>query len=374
MTTPKYNKFNTGKTKGYFPLKRWRFNTEEHPVIQSKQKCASSTAKTPFSTQELQMLVGLTNTLQCKERDAVRIALYEAVRSASEAYELAFRYADSKATDKAHQGRSSAKQWKLPKQEKDESEKAAKELGITNQEFLRLAIIWLQRGIRDDNNGIKNLANSKLIPFDTTAKEWSRENQGKPPSAAVAKLKKARDIAYEEAGERNRRINKEKWDARKAYLLENGFVIPPDEDGRFSDFSSIDALIEIQEADNFQRIVQDEIDKLRLVEREAFDYKWKEIIPELTKNELDFIWNQELAEAKELAETEETIDELMEEVEAMCQELRDLMTPEEKVEEQRNRKEREERLARKHSRPKHKPDPFEIRLKRRLDELFDGHG
>ena len=320
------------------------------------------------------MLVGLTNTLQCKEREAVRIALYEAVRSASEAYELAFRYASSKATDKAHQGRSSAKQWKLPKQEKDESEKAAKELGITNQEFLRLAIIWLQRGIRDDNNGIKNLANSKLIPFDTTAKEWSRENQGKPPSAAVAKLKKARDIAYEEAGERNRRINKEKWDARKAYLLENGFVIPPDEHGRISDFSSIDALIEIQEADNFQRIVQDEIDKLRLVEREAFDYKWKEIIPELTKYELDFIWNQELAEAKELAETEETIDELMEEVEAMCQELRDLITPEEKAEEQRNRKEQEERLARKHSRPKHKPDPFEIRLKRRLDELFDGHG
>ena len=64
----------------------------------------------------------------------------------------------------------------------------------------------------------------------------------------------------------------------------------------------------------------------------------------------------------------------MEEVEAMCQELRDLMTPEEKEEEQRNRKEREERLARKHRRPKHKPDPFEIRLKRRLDELFDGHG
>lgn len=374
MTIPKYNKFNTGKTKGYFPLKRWRFDTKEHPVIQSKQKCASSTAKTPFSTQELQMLVGLANSLQCKERDAVRIALYEAVRSASEAYELAFRYAASKATGKAHQGRSSAKQWKLPKQEKDESEKAAKELGITNQEFLRLAIIWLQRGIRDDNNGIKNLTNSKLIPFDTTAKEWSRENQGKPPSAAVAKLKKARDIAYEEAGERNRRINKEKWDARKAYLLENGFVIPPDEDGRFSDFSSIDALIEIQEADNFQRIVQDEIDKLRLVEREAFDYKWKEIIPELTKNELDFIWNQELAEAKELAETEETIDELMEEVEAMCKELRDLWTAEEKEEEQRKRKEREERLARKYRRPKHKPDPFEIRLKRRLDELFDGHG
>ena len=61
-----------------------------------------------------------------------------------------------------------------------------------------------------------------------------------------SKDKKARDIAYEEAGAKNRRINKEKWDPRKAYLSENGFAIPPDEDGKLSDFSSIDALIEIQ--------------------------------------------------------------------------------------------------------------------------------
>ena len=50
------------------------------------------------------------------------------------------------------------------------------------------------------------------------------------------------------------------------------------------------------------------------------------------------------------------------------------MTPEEKEEQQRIRKERDEKLARRHRRPKYKPDPFEIRLKRRLDELFDGHG
>ena len=91
MTPPKYNKFNTGKTKDYFPLKRWRFNTEKHPVIVSKDKCASSTAKTLFSTQELQMLVGLTNTLQCNQREAVRIALYEASISLHKAYNSAFR-------------------------------------------------------------------------------------------------------------------------------------------------------------------------------------------------------------------------------------------------------------------------------------------
>ena len=118
-----------------------------------------------------------------------------------------------------------------------------------------------------------------------------------------------RDIAYEEAVAKNRRINKEKWDPRKAYLSENGFAIPPDEDGKLSYFNSIDALSEIQEVDNFQRIVQDEIDKLRLSEREAFDVKWTKIIPELTEKDLDVLWNQKLMSLRLTAYTW-TIDRL----------------------------------------------------------------
>ena len=92
------------------------------------------------------MLVGLANTLQCNEREAIRIALYEVSSSAEEAHKAAFKYATSEATDKAHQGRSSLKQWKLPKSEKEQAAKEAKKLGITDKEFLRLAIIWTQRG------------------------------------------------------------------------------------------------------------------------------------------------------------------------------------------------------------------------------------
>ena len=92
MTTPKHNKFSKGKTSGFFPFNQWRFITDNHPVITSKEKCSSKTAKAIFSTQELQMLDGLANMFQCDEREAIRIALYEASRSASEAYELAFRF------------------------------------------------------------------------------------------------------------------------------------------------------------------------------------------------------------------------------------------------------------------------------------------
>ena len=135
------------------------------------------------------MLDGLANMFQCDERDAIRIALYEASRSASEAYELAFRYADTKATDKAHQGRSSKKQWNLPKSEKDKASQAAKEIEITDAEFIRLAIIWLRNGIRSDS--VKKLANSKRIAQDDVARQWSRNNQGNPPSEQVKNLKKA---------------------------------------------------------------------------------------------------------------------------------------------------------------------------------------
>lgn len=135
------------------------------------------------------MLDGLANMFQCDEREAIRIALYEASRSASEAHELAFRYADTKATDKAHQGRSSAKQWNLPKSEKDKASEAAKEIGITDAEFIRLAIIWLRNGIRSDS--IKQLTKSKRIEIDDVAIQWSRDNQGKPPNEQVANFKKA---------------------------------------------------------------------------------------------------------------------------------------------------------------------------------------
>ena len=108
------------------------------------------------------MLEGLTNMFQCDEREAVRIALCETSRSASSAYELAFRYADAEATDKGHQGRSLERQWRLPKSEKDKASETAKEIGITDAEFIRLAIIWLRNGIRNDS--IKRLTKSKLIP------------------------------------------------------------------------------------------------------------------------------------------------------------------------------------------------------------------
>ena len=82
------------------------------------------------------------------------------------------------------------RQWTLPKSEKDNASKAAKEIAITDAEFIRLAIIWLRNGIRNDS--IQRLTNSKRIPKDDVAMKWSRDNQGKPPNEQVANLKQAK--------------------------------------------------------------------------------------------------------------------------------------------------------------------------------------
>ena len=141
------------------------------------------------------MLNGLSNTLQCDEQNAVRIALYEASKSPVKAHEMMFRYASSQSTDKGHQGRSLAKRWRLPKKEQVAAVDAAKALGITDAEFIRLSIIWLQLGIR--KNEIKSVENCKIFSGDQAARQWSRENHGRPPSQQVANLKKSMQQAQQ---------------------------------------------------------------------------------------------------------------------------------------------------------------------------------
>ena len=187
MATPGYNKYNPGKTKGYFPINKWRCDTSKQPVITASDKCASSTPRALFRQQELQMLVGLSNTLKCDEGKAVRIALFEASRSAEKAHKMVFTYARSASTEKGHEGRSAERRWKLPKTEQLAAAKAAKELGITDAEFIRLSIIWLQLGIR--RNEITSIENGKIVSEDSSAHQWSRDNQGKPPSEQMAALK-----------------------------------------------------------------------------------------------------------------------------------------------------------------------------------------
>jgi len=189
------NRFNTSRnTKNWFPFAKYLFVTENHPVRVTKVKCSSS-IEALFSQQELLQIEGITNSLQCETREAVRIALFECIKDAQAAYEKTFTKAKAGSSIKGHEGRKLSKRLTLPKTEKDAADSAAKELNITIKEFLRLAVIWLADGIKEES--ITRLTNSRRIGKDAVAKQWSRENQGKPPSEQVAKFKEAQQDAKE---------------------------------------------------------------------------------------------------------------------------------------------------------------------------------
>jgi hypothetical protein len=197
MSTNKKNKYKTTtKTKEWFPFAKYLFETAKHPILLSTVKCSSS-IEALFCQQELEQINGITNSLQCEQRDAVRIALFETIRHAEAANQKSYAKAKAGSAAKGHEGRNSLKRFNLPKTEKEAAEKAATELGITVKEFLRLAVIWLADGIKEES--ITRLTNSRRMNKDTVAKQWSRANQGKTASEQVAKLKEARDKAYEEA-------------------------------------------------------------------------------------------------------------------------------------------------------------------------------
>ncbi|MDC2993672.1 hypothetical protein OAZ88_00065 [bacterium] len=249
MPTPRYNKYNPGKTKGFHPINKWRCDSSKHPVITSSSKYASINPKTKFSQQELAILTGLSNTLKCNEQDAVRIALYEASRSARKAHETAFNIS-WKSTEKGHQGRSWEGRWKLPKEEQIATTTAAQSLSIKDSEFVRLSIIWLHYGIR--RNEITSIENCRIISGDDSSHQWSRDNQGKPPSEKTAALKQALqetqmlfdyfdEIKQEDSDKRREESNSMTWSTR-AQIDQEVSDYEADQDKWFEDLLELETL------------------------------------------------------------------------------------------------------------------------------------
>tara|TARA_B100000674_G_scaffold452058_1_gene423312 strand:- start:387 stop:1544 length:1158 start_codon:yes stop_codon:yes gene_type:complete len=194
MSTNK-NKFNTSKkTKEWFPFAKYLFITDNHPIRQSQDKCSSS-IEAIFSQQELEQINGITNSLQCDTREAIRIALFEVIEEAHAAYEKTYEKAKSGSTCKGHEGRKTKKRLTLPLSEKQNALDVAAQLNISIKEFLRLAVIWLADGIKEET--ITSLTKSRRIGKDTIAYQWSRENRNKPASKSVKNLKEAQKDARE---------------------------------------------------------------------------------------------------------------------------------------------------------------------------------
>ncbi|WP_115120592.1 hypothetical protein [Synechococcus sp. UW105] len=140
------------------------------------------------------MVEGLTNYLECEEREAIRIALYEASRSASNASEILIRRAKSGSKEQGHTARSKKQRWNLARDEKDSLLSASKQLKITDKEFVRFAIIRLSRGIHDGS--ITHLTDSKMRSQMELFRDWSKTHDGAP--SKLTRLKKAAQSSWDD--------------------------------------------------------------------------------------------------------------------------------------------------------------------------------
>ena len=195
MKPSRPERFNAhSKSKDFFPIKQYRFDTTNHPIVQSRKECKFR-LKTILSHQEEQQLEGLINSLQCSKREAIRISFYEALRRGKESLQTVLIYALRDSKERGHTARSKTLTVALPNAEKKALLELGKELDLSEKEIARLAIIWLAYGIKYE--AITRIHKCQRISYDKLADKWSKENRGKAPNPQMKKLKEARDIEKE---------------------------------------------------------------------------------------------------------------------------------------------------------------------------------
>src|SRR5210317_1563303 len=143
MTSNKYNRSRSvGSDKRsilqYFSIKQFRFDTSRHPINQSEERCAAS-LKTVISHQEKQIIDGLVNTLECSERQALRICIYEFLSKTEETPTQDLARARSGSSEKGHEKRNHKLKLQLPSSEKKAFTESRESQGLKEGELLRLA-------------------------------------------------------------------------------------------------------------------------------------------------------------------------------------------------------------------------------------------
>lgn len=266
-TTMPQNKYNQSRRLGsadkgilyYFCIKQFRFNTERHPINQSRERCAAS-LKAVVSHQETQILEGLSNTLECNERQALRICIYEFLSAGHPILDRDLERSKSGASEKGHESRNEKLVLKLPSSEKKAFQAVAKEVGLTDGELLRLSFIWLRNQIRIED--LAKLDNSSRRCQKELFRKWSSTHDGSP--SKLTNLRDASQEAWDEAEERafDRYLEKEQHKKlRRLYKAEN----------KYADNSQIDALIQLdmQRLDPFESEIQQLLNEGKIDDIEA---------------------------------------------------------------------------------------------------------
>lgn len=139
------------------------------------------------------MIQGLANSFQCSTRDAIRISLYELQKSDNELDREILSRAASGTKERGHTARTIKVDIILTKNEKESALRHAKKLDLTEKTYIRLAVIWMARGIKDGS--ITKISGSRKKSQLELFREWSKTYDGS--GTKLKALKDARDEARE---------------------------------------------------------------------------------------------------------------------------------------------------------------------------------
>ena len=159
----------------------------------------------------------------------------------------------SSSKKRGNTGRNTKLALKLPNEEKKLIIEAAQELGCTEKELVRTAIIWLAKKIRDQD--YNEITDSHRIGQDKLAKEWRKDNL--KTKGKLQALRHAHEMAYEEARKLGEAVDEERKLAREAMVMELGYTARAyqddlDDEGG-GDWTMIDAMIEIEQQEKVEK-------------------------------------------------------------------------------------------------------------------------
>ena len=247
------NRFNKGKLGKEFPITQHRWTTTNHPIF--KNANCRSKLETRFTGNEKQTLEALCRYFQCELRDALRICLYEAARTPVEALAEHLTTARLDTTERGHSNASHKLAIRLPTVEKKAILAVADEMGVSEKVIIRLAFIWMSRGIRDQS--ITKLKGCTKWSQKKCKDAWKETVEQGAPSKLEAlrhSHQKAYDTARELGVKYDALIYEERGHAMRT-MVDLG--IPINVQGKFS-LELVDTFIQMEEVKFFQRLIDED--------------------------------------------------------------------------------------------------------------------
>ncbi len=176
-------KFNTSRDGTWWPIKQYRFETNNHPVVIDKAP-KNKEVQMKVSHNEKQIIEGLANILMCKPSVALRVALQEhgRVKGDVHTHEAFLPAIHAKKSTKRSQNLKA----RVTQAEAELAARLAAEWNVKASDVVRICCIELARLIRADR--ITSIKGCKRLTQIECIKIWGAANKDRPKGSKLTAL------------------------------------------------------------------------------------------------------------------------------------------------------------------------------------------